>query len=134
MNTINENSTATRSTLWADVTEEQWEDWHWQIAHRIITIKQLEQVIHLSENEKENIARLLNSRRMAITPYYASLMEFLDPRCPIRMRAVPTMAETAIASEDLLDPLHEDLDSPLPGITHRYPDRALFLITDQCAM
>ena len=51
-----------------------------------------------------------------------------------RMRAVPTILETHISPEDEVDPLHEDVDSPVPGITHRYPDRVLFLITDQCSM
>ncbi len=131
---MNKKENNTRPALWADVPEEQWEDWHWQIANRITTLQQLEQVIHLSEDEKDVVARSLNQMRMAITPYYASLMAYDDPRCPIRMRAVPTIAEAKVVSEDLLDPLHEDIDSPTPGITHRYPDRALFLITDQCSM
>jgi lysine 2,3-aminomutase len=132
--TMENSGTMSRPALWADVPEEQWEDWHWQIANRITSIDQLEQVIHLSEAEKEVVARSLNQLRMAITPYYASLMTYDDPRCPIRMRAVPTIAEANVVPEDLLDPLHEDIDSPTPGITHRYPDRALFLITDQCSM
>jgi lysine 2,3-aminomutase len=57
-----------------------------------------------------------------------------DPRCPIRTRAVPTTIETEISQDDLLDPLHEDVDSPAPGVTHRYPDRVLVLVTDQCSM
>ena len=134
MKTMENSGTMSRPALWADVPEEQWEDWHWQIANRITSIDQLEQVIHLSEAEKEVVAHSLNQLRMAITPYYASLMTYDDPRCPIRMRAVPTIAEANVVPEDLLDPLHEDIDSPTPGITHRYPDRALFLITDQCSM
>jgi lysine 2,3-aminomutase len=134
VNTIDKNSTTAPPSPWADIPIEQWEDWHWQVANRITTIQQLEQVIHLTEDEKEVIARSLNMMRMAITPFYASLMAYDDPRCPIRMRAVPTMAESKVVPEDLLDPLHEDVDSPTPGITHRYPDRALFLITDQCSM
>ncbi len=128
------NSQKVRPSPWSEVTADEWEDWHWQIANRLTTIEELEQVIHLSEDEKAIISRSLNMLRMAITPYYASLMADDDPRCPIRMRAVPTMPETVVAPEDLADPLHEDIDSPTPGITHRYPDRALFLITDQCSM
>ena len=134
MKTIDTNHKTERPAPWAEIPEEVWEDWHWQIANRITTLGQLEQVIHLSDDEKEVVSRSLNQMRMAITPYYASLMAYDDPRCPIRMRAVPTMAESKTAAEDLLDPLHEDVDSPTPGITHRYPDRALFLITDQCSM
>ena len=134
MKITEKSNPAPRPALWADVSEDQWEDWHWQLANRITSIDQLEQIIHLSQDEKEVIARSLNRLRMAITPYYASLMAYDDPRCPIRIRAVPTMAETNFVPEDLLDPLHEDIDSPTPGITHRYPDRALFLVTDQCSM
>ncbi|HQQ45767.1 MAG TPA: lysine 2,3-aminomutase, partial [Bacillota bacterium] len=56
------------------------------------------------------------------------------PHCPIRKQAVPTSKELHKADADMLDPLHEDEDSPVPGLTHRYPDRALLLITDQCSM
>ena len=120
--------------LWKDVSEAQWNDWHWQIANRVTTVEALSQVIHLTGDEQAVIEKSLNQLRMAITPYYASLMDPDDPACPIRMRAVPTMLETEINPEDMADPLHEDVDSPAPGITHRYPDRVLFLVTDQCAM
>jgi lysine 2,3-aminomutase len=71
---------------------------------------------------------------MAITPYYASLMDPSDLHDPIRKQAVPTNAELNFSSADMADPLHEDTDSPVPGLTHRYPDRVLLLITDMCAM
>ncbi|MGE5222682.1 MAG: lysine 2,3-aminomutase [Omnitrophica WOR_2 bacterium] len=119
---------------WQDISWDQWEDWHWQLANRITSVEQLDQLIHLTAQEKEVISRSLNTLRMAITPYYASLMDPDDPRCPIRMRAVPTLPETVIQPEDMLDPLHEDVDSPAPGLTHRYPDRVLLLVTDQCSM
>jgi len=121
-------------SLWKDISETQWNDWRWQLAHRITTVGQLSQVINLTDSEKEVIERSLNSLRMAITPYYASLMDPDNPNCPIRMRAVPTIHETEISPEDEEDPLHEDVDSPTRGVTHRYPDRVLFLVTDQCSM
>jgi len=120
--------------LWKNVDEARWNDWHWQVANRITTVAELSQVIHLTDEEKEVIEKSLNKLRMAITPYYASLMDPDDPTCPIRMRAVPTILETQISAEDMADPLHEDVDSPVPGLTHRYPDRVLFLVTDQCSM
>jgi len=120
--------------LWKDVDEAQWNDWHWQIANRITTVDRLSQVINLTDEEQEVIEKSLNQLRMAITPYYASLMDPDDPTCPIRMRAVPTIHETEISPEDEADPLHEDVDSPVAGMTHRYPDRILFLVTDQCSM
>jgi lysine 2,3-aminomutase len=131
---INTARVAIAPSPWHDVSWEHWDDWHWQISNRITTVEELSQVINLTDEEKKVISKSLNTLRMAITPYYASLMDPEDLRCPIRMRAVPTMAETHISEEDLFDPLHEDLDSPSPGVTHRYPDRLLFLVTDQCSM
>lgn len=119
---------------WDDIPPNVWEDWRWQIANRITTVDELSQIINLTEDEKGVIDRSLNTLRMAITPYYASLMDKDDAHCPIRVRAVPTMAETHYSDQDLLDPLHEDTDSPAPNLTHRYPDRVLFLVTDQCSM
>ena len=117
-----------------DVTEEQWYDWKWQVANRITTVEQLKKIINLTEQEEKDINAVVKNFRLGITPYYASLMDPDDPRCPVRMQAVPVLAETHRSEADMLDPLHEDEDSPAPGLTHRYPDRVLFLITDQCSM
>ena len=120
--------------LFKDVTDEQWNDWHWQVEHRLSTVEEIAQVINLSEQEKADIEKVIGGFRVGITPYYASLMDPDDPRDPVRMQAVPTLAEMHRSPADDLDPLHEDADSPAPGLTHRYPDRVLFLITDQCSM
>jgi len=120
--------------LWKDVKEEDWDDWRWQLANRITTVKELRQVVPLSEEEASAIKQSLTRLRMAITPYYASLMDASDSTCPIRLQAIPTLQETHISTADLHDPLHEDVDSPTPGLTHRYPDRVLLLVTDQCSM
>ena len=120
--------------LFKDVTDEQWNDWHWQVANRLDSVEKIKQVINLTPQEEEDIAKVLNGFRVGITPYYASLMDPDDPYCPVRMQAVPTIAETHRGEADMLDPLHEDEDSPAQGLTHRYPDRVLFLITDQCSM
>jgi len=128
------NKTQSPPAPWHDISMEKWEDWHWQISNRLTTVEELGKVVNLTEKEKSIIDKSLNKLRMAITPYYASLMDKDDPRCPIRVRAIPTIEETQISEEDMLDPLHEDIDSPAPGITHRYPDRVLFLLTDQCSM
>ncbi|BBE30425.1 L-lysine 2,3-aminomutase [Tepiditoga spiralis] len=120
--------------LWKDVTDEQWNDWKWQIQNRITTVEQLKQVINLTEEEEKGVHNALKTLRMAITPYYASLMDPDNPKCPIRRQAVPSAKEIIKGEWDMLDPLHEDEDSPAPCITHRYPDRVLFLITDMCSM
>ena len=120
--------------MWKDVTDEQWNDWHWQVENRLSTVEDIKQVVNLTPQEEEDIRKVMDGFRVGITPYYASLMDPDDPRCPVRMQAVPTLAETHRSEADMLDPLHEDEDSPAPGLTHRYPDRVLFLITDQCSM
>ncbi len=120
--------------LWKDVTDEQWNDWHWQVANRLSKVDEIAQVVKLTDQERQDIEKVMKGFRVGITPYYASLMDPDDPRCPVRMQAVPTLAEIHRAEADMMDPLHEDEDSPAPGLTHRYPDRVLFLITDQCSM
>jgi lysine 2,3-aminomutase len=120
--------------LWSDVKPEEWNDWKWQVRNRISDVEELKKVINLQPGEEEAINEVLKKFRVGITPYYASLMDIDDPKCPVRMQAVPTIMETHISSSDMEDPLHEDADSPVDGLTHRYPDRVLFLITDQCSM
>jgi len=89
---------------------------------------------HISLTKIEDDPRILQEYRMAITPYYLSLIDPDDPFDPIRQQAIPTTHELHRSSSDLEDPLNEDLDSPVPGLTHRYPDRVLFLITENCSM
>lgn len=119
---------------WKDVTQEEWSSWQWQVRNRVTTVEQLKAVLPLSKEEEEALSQSLGILRMAITPYYLSLIDPTDPEDPIRKQAIPTVYETHIAAADLEDPLAEDTDSPAPGLTHRYPDRALLLVTDQCSM
>lgn len=120
--------------LWRDVTKESWNDWHWQVAHRITDVETLRLVVSLSDDEASVLEESLHRLRMAITPYYACLIDGDDPRCPIRMQAIPTLAEVHTSPSDFIDPLQEDHYSPVPGLTHRYPDRVILLVTDQCAL
>jgi lysine 2,3-aminomutase len=112
----------------------QWNSWEWQFKNRITNVEELQKILPLSEKEKQDIEFCLKSFRMAITPYYASLMDPEDPNCPIRMQAVPRIEETHIMPADMADPLNEEHDSPVKNIVHRYPDRVLFLITHKCSM
>ncbi|HAE41840.1 MAG TPA: lysine 2,3-aminomutase [Clostridiales bacterium] len=121
-------------TIWKNVTETMWNDWHWQLKNRITNVEDLEKVIHLTEDEKMGIKDCLKNLRMSITPYYAMLMDIEKSNCPIRSQAVPRELELRRHQDDLDDPTFEDVDSPAPHLTHRYPDRALFLLSDQCAM
>ena len=120
--------------IWKDIKDTDWNDWKWQVRNRITNVEELKKVINLTAKEEEDITAVIQNFRLGITPYYASLMDPDDPRCPVRMQAVPVLAENHTSDADMLDPLHEDEDSPAPGLTHRYPDRVLFLVTDQCSM
>ncbi|MDP3436091.1 MAG: lysine 2,3-aminomutase [Bacteroidales bacterium] len=127
-------SLSRRNILFPEVTDLQWNDWKWQVKNRIETLDQLKLLLPLTPQEEEGVKESLKTLRMAITPYYLSLIDIDNPNCPIRKQAIPTGSETHLSAADLLDPLHEDEDSPVPGLTHRYPDRVLLLITDMCSM
>lgn len=120
--------------LWRDVTEAQWNDWKWQASHVVKTLDEVRQLIKLTEDEERGIRECAKYFKFGIPPYYANLMDPEDPNCPVRLQAVPNIKETHFSGADLHDPLYEDTDSPAPHLTHRYPDRVLFLITDYCAM
>jgi lysine 2,3-aminomutase len=115
-------------------TAEEWKDWHWQLRNRITSYADLKKYIRLMPEEEEVFETNIFSFRMAITPYYLSLIDQTNPHDPVRLQAIPRILESHISIEDMPDPLHEDADSPVPGMTHRYPDRVLLLLTDQCAM
>jgi lysine 2,3-aminomutase len=119
-------------SVWKDVPDAQWNDWHWQQRERITRLDQLEKVIRVTDDERQAAVETEKEFHMGITPYYAALMDPEDPRCPIRLQSVPTMGETIVAAADLEDPLAEERDMPVAGITHRYPDRILFYITHNC--
>ncbi len=118
--------------IWADVPDEHWNDWRWQQRSRLRTADELARVIRLTPGEREAIASTAGAFRMAVTPYYAALMDPDDPTCPIRAQAVPRLEELTAGPLDLADPLGEERFMPVPGITHRYPDRALFYVTHNC--
>jgi len=120
--------------LFKDVTAEEWNSWEWQLKNAIRDIPTLEKVMYLSEEDKKSLTKCLEKFKMAITPYYASLMDKKDKNCPVRLMAVPSSRELDSVASDLEDPLHEDIDSPVPGLTHRYPDRVLLLVTHVCSM
>ncbi|MBI9031002.1 lysine 2,3-aminomutase [bacterium] len=115
-------------------TEEEWNDWHWQLRNRVTTYEDLKKYIKLTPDEEEVFAGGNFPFRMAITPYYLSIIDQNNPNDPVRMQAIPKIQESKLVTTDMDDPLHEDTDSPTPGLTHRYPDRTLLLLTDQCSM
>jgi lysine 2,3-aminomutase len=117
-----------------DVKDEDWNNWKWQIKNAIRDVDTLSKIINIDDDEKDQLSECLKTFKMAITPYYAGLMDENYKRCPIRLQAVPRIEELNIDKSDINDPLHEDVDSPVPGLTHRYPDRVLLLVTKECSM
>jgi len=113
---------------------DDWNDWRWQLRHRIVDIDTLGRFLRLSDDERRIGACGTKGFPMAITPYYASLLDQEDPFQPLRRTVVPVSAENVYSPGEAGDPLGEDHDSPVPGIVHRYPDRVLFLVTDFCSM
>lgn len=122
-----------RGIFWGEITSSDWNDWHWQLANRITALDGLKRLINVIPEEEDGIARARGRLSMAITPYWADLMDPDNPKCPIRRQMVPLVDEFHIDSADMLDPCGEDKDSPVTNLVHRYPDRILLLATDLCA-
>ena len=110
-----------------------WNDWKWQYAHRISTAGEIAGFLQMTQAETNEVEQCLSAFRMAITPYYASLINPDDPEDPVRKICVPRIQETYPCADDMADPLGEENDSPVPNIVHRYPDRVLFLTTLCCS-
>ena len=119
---------------WREVSDADWNDWRWQLKHRITTVEQLKKLLPTLTPEELAGATLANTKlALGITPYFFNLIDPSDEHCPIRLQVVPKLAETRTEAWELSDPCGEDSHSPVPGLVHRYPDRVLFLVTDRCA-
>ncbi len=124
--------TSRRAPFFADIPDEKWNDWHWQLSHRLNSAEDFEKVFTLTNSERKALSAA-NLFRVDITPYFASLINPNDPEDPIRKQVIPTAAEILPFTGMMEDSLAEDQHSPVPGLVHRYPDRALMLVTTQCA-
>jgi len=128
----NEFHAAPKGRPWTSVPDEMWNNWIWQQQNRLRTMERLKTCIDVTEEEVQAFDKSSEMFNMAITPYYASLMDPADENCPIRLQSVPKLGELEILPEEMEDPLAEERDMPVPGITHRYPDRVLFYTTHHC--
>ena len=124
--------TSKRAPIYADIPDEKWSNWRWQLSNRINTVEEFEKVIPLTESERKAL-HATNLFRVDITPYFISLIDPNDPDDPIRKQVVPTDREMVPFTAMMEDSLAEDRHSPVPGLVHRYPDRVLMLVTTQCA-
>jgi lysine 2,3-aminomutase len=120
--------------FWSNVPDSDWNNWRWQLQHRITTVEQLQRLMPTLTPEEFAGATLANHKlALAITPYFFNLIDPADENCPIRWQVIPRVEETNTAPWEMTDPCGEDSHSPVPGLIHRYPDRVLFLVTDRCA-
>ncbi len=115
------------------VDDSEWNDWRWQVTRRIYRVETLVKLLGLAQEEAENIKKVGESYRWAVSPYYLSLIDPNNSRCPIRMQAIPSFEEL-MDNGGKDDPMGEEFTSPAPGITRRYPDRLIINVTNQCAM
>lgn len=121
-----------RAPAYTEVPDEKWNNWRWQLSNRINTPEEFEKVVPLSDSERKALSAV-HLFRVDITPYFISLIDPNDPNDPIRKQVIPTETELTPFTAMMEDSLAEDRHSPVPGLVHRYPDRALMLVTTQCA-
>lgn len=132
-----ENQQEIAEQIDSDVSKSNWKDWKWQMKHRITTLDDVIKLLDLNftKEKKASIEKTMGKFPLSITPYYLSLIDADDfDNDPIFLQSVPSIQELTISDADMADPLHEDKDSPVQGITHRYPDRVLFLVSNVCSM
>ena len=123
---------AFRRAFFPAATRREWNDWRWQMRQRLQTLPALARVLQLSDDEAAALRQPDRPFPVSLTPYYASLLDRTNPADPLRRTMLPSTAEFRVSPGELRDPLAEDSHSPVPGLVHRYPDRALFLLTDIC--
>ncbi|MFO0938645.1 MAG: KamA family radical SAM protein [Gemmataceae bacterium] len=126
-------SQSRRHPEWADVPDAQWDDWRWQTQNAVRSVRQLRNLLPFSPEALVALGRLEGDFKTAIPPYYFSLIDPSNELDPIRLQSVPDPREE-VSEFELNDPLEEEKDSPVPGLTHRYPDRALMITTPNCSM
>ncbi|MFZ6031619.1 MAG: lysine 2,3-aminomutase [Chloroflexota bacterium] len=121
-----------RAPVYADIPDDKWSSWRWQLSNRLNSVEDIENVFPLTESERQALSTP-GIFRVDITPYFISLIDPDDPDDPIRKQVIPTGAEMTPFTAMMEDSLAEDQHSPVPGLVHRYPDRVLMLVTTQCA-
>jgi lysine 2,3-aminomutase len=112
----------------------KWTDWKWQLQNRITSLEELKQHVSLTQEEELSFDACKELFNFSVTPYYASLIELDNPACPIRKQVVPSHKELQRGEFETDDPLAEEKYMPVKGVTHRYPDRAIWYLSHICAV
>lgn len=110
-----------------------WNDWRWQMRRRLTRPDQFEKLFRLTDAERRGLILASEKLSVAVTPHFATLIDPVDPGCPIRLQVLPQDSELVVSPGDMVDPCGEDSASVVEGLVHRYPDRVLFLVLDTCA-
>ena len=137
MSIFSKGQQAIASLIDEDSSITRWKDWRWQLKHSIKSIERFEELsgITFSEEEKKSLEEVFETFPLSITPYYLSLINTENYRNdPVFKQAFGSVGELMIDKTEFADPLAEDKDSPVEGITHRYPDRVLFHVSNICSM
>ncbi|MDF3128176.1 KamA family radical SAM protein [Kiritimatiellaeota bacterium B1221] len=122
-----------KQEFYSQVSDTDWSNWRWQLRHRIRDLEGAERIFQLTDSERQAIQKRQGLLPLGITPYYAALLDRDDAADPLRRTKIPSMEEFKVTGDECEDPLGEDAHSPVPGLVHTYPDKALFLVTDFCA-
>jgi lysine 2,3-aminomutase len=122
-----------KKRFYPEASAADWNDWKWQVRHRIKDLKELSRIITLSDDERSAIEKHTGPLPVGLTPYYASLLSRTNPEQGLRRTHIPVNGEYLKVRGEEADPLGEDHDTAAPGLVHRYPDRVLFLTTGFCS-
>lgn len=125
---------ARRRALFPESTDEEWNDWRWQLRQAVTSLEAVMAYGKFRESEKETLARVAEKYPVIIPPHYLCLIDFNDPRDPIRLQSFPLREEIDFSNIGQPDPLEEEEDMVVPGLVHRYPDRVLMQVTNLCPM
>ena len=130
---LSDHSRAFLRRHYPGVSVHDWNDWKWQVRNRVRRLDRLEEILELTPDERASVIQRTGNLPIAITPYYLSLLSPTDPNQPLRRTHIPVAGEFIRGIGEDPDPLHEDHDTAVPGLVHRYPDRVLFLTTGFCS-
>ncbi len=115
-----------------NASQEDWENPKWQLKNRISDVDEILKYTDLSKKDYDDIRKVSEKHRFAITPYYFSLIDFSNPNCPIKLQSVPSIKELDESGQ--LDPMCEEQSNPSGRITRRYPNKLIINVTNACPM
>lgn len=117
----------------SNASVQNWRDWRWQMRHRVTSVQNLSGIINRPTESIDEMRRVLDRYPMAITPYYLSLIDRNAQNDSVSAQCIPDIEEISRTDRSSEDPLNEDGFMPVPKLIHRYPDRALAVLTKTCA-